>query len=147
MPGRDIDNSTHTHLHDAKKSSLREMVEKLQEDCENDPDFKTYIDELQHYISPALNNQKDLKTKLEEAGRDFQIEDATELKEKFAKRVLKQNLSEAAQKAYANILAKIKSIFRMKIVPLIKEGKDISEIDQKVFDDIVQELYERYLRY
>jgi hypothetical protein len=138
------DNYGDTHINtENKKSPLREMIESLKEDCHNDPNFSGYIDELQHHITPKINNQKDLATKLKDSGRDEDdyIEDAELLKELFAKKLLRNNLSPSAQLAYAHLLAKIKSIFVLKIKPAIQEGKSIGEIDEKVFEKIVKDIY------
>ena len=139
IAGRDI--NKHTHVNTANKSPLRKVVEKLEAECLHDPNFNKYISDLVHYTNSIHSDQKrDLKMKLTEAGRLDELHEAEELKEKFAKLLIKSSLSEQAQNAYVHILSKIKIEYDGKVKPLLKEGGSLVDIENKVLE-IVNDIY------
>ncbi len=121
--------------------ALRNKIQRLTKDCLHDPNFANCIDTLNHYLKPApYVEQRDLKTKLTEAGRAYEIHEAEELKESFTKALTKNNLSKNAQEAYVHILSMIKTDYDNKVKPLIIENAPRSDIDPKV-GEIVKEIY------
>lgn len=137
--------STHTNIQHVEyyysnKSNLNELLSKVTQEAMIDDNFRKTIDSFNYYLRPISNNQKDLKTKLLEANREYEIPEAEELKTKFAMKLTKNALSESAQKMYVHILAKLKCSYEQKVRPLIIEGQSISIIDGQVYE-ILKELY------
>ena len=133
--------SKNTFIVQQNKSPLKVMLEKLSLDCLNDPHFKQYISDLQHYTTSVHpEKQIDLKAKLEMANRADEYTEALFLKEQFAKQLYKNGLSEQAQVAYVHILSKLKLDFQLKIKPRIKESASLTEIGE-CLHQIINEMY------
>jgi len=141
MAGRDINKQT-INLNVKGKSQLRLKIEQIQRECLHDPEFKSCISRLTHYLNPIdIKNQRDLKTKLLAAGRNDEVNDAEELKEKFAKLLVKNSLSEQAQDAYAHVLGKIKLNYDAKVKSLLKENASLVLVEAAVLE-VVNEIYD-----
>jgi hypothetical protein len=143
IAGGSIDKSTTTvTIHPPTAiSPLRKKLEQLRSDCLRDPSLSTCIKQLTHYLNPVNpDDQRDLKTKLIDAGREDEVYEAEELKEAFAKILVRENLSEQAQDAYVHILGKIKTHYESKVKPLIKTNAALAEIESNVLD-IVETIY------
>jgi len=121
--------------------SLRDVLSRLTKDCLNDPNFRECVDRLNHFIKQNQNNQRNLETKLTEAGKSEEIAEAMELKEKFTKFLTKNSLSEIAQEAYANVLCKLKISYESNVKPLIKSHAPEVEIDAAVYK-VINEMYD-----
>lgn len=135
IAGGNIDKSTNNITINSQYtiSPLRKKLEQLRSDCLHDPDFSTCIKQLTHYLNPVNpDEQRDLKTKLTEAGRSDEVYEAEELKEAFAKILVKDNLSEQAQDAYVHILGKIKTLYESKVKPLMKENAPLADIESNI---------------
>ncbi len=150
--GRDVNKTTNIILgRSSGMDALRNKIEKLTEDCLYDPNFADCIKELTHYLNPIdPHDQRNLKTKLTEAGRADEVQEAEELKEYFAKILVKNNLSQKAQEVYVHILSVIKVSYDNKVKPLIKENPTHPDIGEKVFeiiDAIYSTLSESVLKY
>lgn len=143
IAGGNIDKSTHYNIQHqpTKISPLRKKLEQLRDDCLHDPNFSSCIKQLTHYLNPVNpSDQRDLNTKLTDAGRQDEVYEAEELKESFAKVLVKDNLSEQAQEAYVHILATIKTQYDGKVKPLIKTNAPLHEIESNVLN-IVESMY------
>ena len=127
------------HYHSCK-SKLNEILSQITQEAMIDDNFRKIIESFNYYLRPTINNQKDLKTKLSEANREYEVSEAEELKTKFAMKLNKNALSESAQNMYVHILAKMKAAYEQKVRPLIIEKQPISVIDSKVYE-ILNELY------
>ena len=143
IAGGSIDKSINTFTINQSTdiSPLRKKLEQLRSDCLHDPNFSTCIQQLTHYLNPVNpDDQRDLRTKLTDAGREDEVYEAEELKEEFAKILVRENLSEQAQDAYVHILGKIKTYYESKVKPLIKMNAALTVIESSVLD-IVNTIY------
>lgn len=123
-----------------EKLPLREKISELRDENLHDPNFGKYIKDLQHYINPSSGDQRDLKTKLAEADRLNELHEAEELKEEFTKLLVKNSLSEKAQEAYVHILAKIKNHYHSKVMPILKAGGSLSDVEKEILE-IIEIIY------
>jgi hypothetical protein len=140
IAGHDINYTTNIGN---RPSTLRQLAEKIKLDCEQDTHLRSFIDKLQHFVNvAAIAPSKDLEQKLRESGRENVILDATMLKERFAKKLYKQQFSEHAQELFAHILARIHSFFTMKIKPRISDNATRIEIDDLIHDDLLKSIYD-----
>lgn len=122
-------------------SAFKQKLTKYKEEAINNSSFGRYIDELNHFIKPVTYNPRNLETKLKDANRTFEIEEARELKAKFAKEITKNSFSEAAQDCYAHILAKLKSEYDEKVRPLVIEKASMADIEKKIAE-VINIMYE-----
>ena len=120
--------------------SLRDMLSKLTKECMQDPNFKEYVDRLNHFLKQNQYNQRNLETKLREAGKPEEIDEALELKEKFTKFLTKNSLSAVAQEAYAKVLCKLKISYESNVKPLIKSQASEIDIDAAVYK-VINEIH------
>lgn len=125
-----------------KKTALRCLIENLRLDENLDDIDLKFIEELQNYMRQMKNAPRDLGTKLRDGERKMEVDDAENLKEKFEKKLYRNAFSKQTQEVFAHILAYIHSRFNMTIKPLILAGVQISEVDNKVYLDIIESIYE-----
>jgi hypothetical protein len=147
LAGRDI---VTTNVYNSKRSQISYLNEKYKEECQNQTEVCEYIKGLLHYTDRGDEPIKGLDHKLKQVNRDAQyIEFATRQKELFAKRLLKRDLSPAAQRIFAYMMGKIKLNFIHNIIPRIKAGATEAEIDglicSSVLEPAVTELEENVL--
>jgi hypothetical protein len=77
-----------------------------------------------------------LEAKLDAAGREDLTRYAIELKEKFHKKLTKDQLSTSRQQAYVQILSYIRTSFLGKVRPLISSGDQVA-VDQEIHNIVV----------
>ncbi|MHC1712357.1 MAG: ABC-three component system protein [Solidesulfovibrio sp.] len=125
------------------KSGLRQTLEMLQGKIASEPGAGRFIEELSDYMRPRTEREiTGLEKKLKDGNREAQVSDAEFLKLKFIKKLVKDELSESVQKAYANILAYINTIFAMKIAPEIQNGESHKHIDAQIYQEIIYPIYQ-----
>lgn len=97
---------------------------------------------LNHYSS-SLDNLRNLETKLKDAGFDYLIDEALELKQSISKLIMKYQNYKSAQKIITLILSDIVSIFNAKIKPKLKNIVEESEIKCIFLEDLENELQDK----
>lgn len=123
----------------ANKTMFREMAEKIKEEYIENASFSGFMDRLNHYLTASTTKPLiGLEQKLRKANRIAQIPDALALKESFAKRLTKNQLSEQAQNFYCHILAHICTFFDFKIRPIVERSGTKEEIDNLVYELVLQ---------
>lgn len=111
-------------------------------DCASEK-FLAMKDELDSYIKPR--EERDiigLEQKLTDGGRANSVLAATELKDKFSKRLARYEFSSHMSALHLNLLTKIEEKFNSHIYPLIQSGHSIDVIDQLISEVIIQPLAE-----
>ncbi|MBF0408967.1 MAG: hypothetical protein HQM10_16590 [Candidatus Riflebacteria bacterium] len=125
-----------------KKSALAKLAESYQRELGSDEEQQCFIGELQDYMKRMPDTEpRDLEQKLVAANRSELIQDAKFLKEKFTKKLYKHAFSPNAQNIFVHILASINACFRLKIKPLIFAGETSRSIDEAIFRNIVEAIY------
>lgn len=138
--GRDI--VTLNTYNYSTRSQIAYLNERYKEECDNNTEVCQYIRELLHYTERSDEEIKGLDYKLKLVNRDDDfIQFATKQKELFAKRLLKRDLSPAAQKIFAYIMGKIKLSFMHNIVPKIKSGISEQEIDRIIYSVVIEPIF------
>lgn len=123
------------------QSQLEKLYERLEKEKNESAIFSEIVDELLHF----KNNADDegfigLEKKLENGNRLNYLHFAETSKEKFAKKLLKNEHSETAQLIYAFLLAKVYSSFQTNIYPRISESLSEDFINQLVTEYIIKPL-------
>lgn len=123
------------------QSQLEKLYERLEKEKNESAIFREIVDELLHF----KNNADDkgfigLEKKLVNGNRISYLHFAETSKEKFAKKLLKNEHSETAQLIYAFLLAKVYSSFQTNIYPRISEGLAEEFINQLVTEYIIKPL-------
>jgi len=131
-------------VHESEKTPLRVMLENYRKEIEDSENLTEFIEELQDYMKRTLGpEQRDLEQKLLAAHRQDLINNAKLLKENFSKKLYKHTFSPKAQLIFVHIMAIIKNCFNMKILPMLRESKPISEIDRAIYDCILEDIYKQ----
>lgn len=121
------------------KSQLEILYEKLEKEKDSSTIFCEIVDELLHFKTYAENTEViGLEKKLENGRRLQYLNFAEKSKEKFTKKLLKNEYSETAQHIYAFLLAKVYSRFETSIYPRITEGQPEEFINQLIDECIIK---------
>jgi hypothetical protein len=121
------------------KHPLYGALQGIIQNITDDPDFEGFIEELLSYTHSRT--VIGLAGKLQQAGKEELLEEAMDLKEKFAKKLEKEQLSITIQHFYAHILSYIKSVFKTKIRPLLAQGCSVTEVESAIYEEIVLNIY------
>lgn len=144
IAGRDVNKSTTINfgrVSFAGKSQLEKLYDKLEKEKNNSSDFSEIVDELLHFKCYAANTEViGLEKKLENGKRLRYLNFAETAKEKFTKKLLKNEHSETAQHIYAFLLAKVYSRFETNIYPRLNEGHNEGFINQLIDEFIIKPL-------
>ncbi len=115
--------------------SLRNTEATLNNDNAND--IINFVEELTDYLNDAPErNVIGLENKLKKANMDSLYEEAAILKERFAKKLYRGQLSHNSQYLYAQSLALINTYFSHRIKPLLNEGASKSIIEKELLDEV-----------
>lgn len=144
IAGRDVNKPTTINIGRVSfggKSQLEVLYEKLEQEKIDSPVFSEMVEELMHFKSYAANTEIiGLEKKLENGNRQRYLNFAERAKEKFTKKLLKNEHSETAQHIYAFLLAKVYSRFETHIYSRLNEGHPEEYINQLVDEFIVKPL-------
>lgn len=121
---------------------LERLYDKFKEEKENSQEFADIVDELLHFKSNADDEFIGLEKKLENGDRIHYLNFAEMSKEKFSKKLLRNEHSETAQHIYAFLLAKVYSNFQMYIYPLFQHEHPDIFINQMITEYIITPLEE-----
>lgn len=131
------------HKYGSRRTHISILNDKYLQEMRGETEIFEYIQILMHYVDSPEDDVRGLEDKLRSALRDRNyIEEAKKYKELFAKRFIKRDLSPSAQKIFAYLLGKIKQSFRHKIIPSIKNGIDHNTIEEMIFSDVIEPIYE-----
>lgn len=125
-----------------KESQFDKHNENYKKELANQETTDEIIDKLNHYTS-NLNNLRDLETKLTDAGFDYIVEEALELKQDATKLIIKNQNYKSAQKIITLLLSNVKSKFNAKIKPKLKGISKVHELETIFLDEIENELEDK----
>ena len=144
IAGRDVNKTTIINVGRVTfggKSQLEILYEKLEQENHSSPVFSEMVDELMHFKTYSTNTEIiGLEKKLENGNRLRYLNFAERAKEKFTKKLLKNEHSETAQHIYAFLLAKVYSSFEIHIYSRLNEGYTEEYINQLVSEFIIKPL-------
>lgn len=117
---------------------LRGAIERITALSEEDEEFQDFLDGYNFFVVQKSGRDViGLEGKLRRGGRDDLLEEAFEKKDRFAKKVMKGQLTRRRQYIYFYILQKIQSAFDSQIKPLFKIGADNLSVDAAIYKEIV----------
>jgi len=142
--GKFLFNGTDSPLTSA---SLQSAILSIKEKMGESDELREFIDDLMELTTTRNRKVIGLENKLHDGNRDDLIEDAIYLKNKFERKVAKNQLFISEQKVYVQTLAFICTVFNNKILPLIRENQTKKEIDSEIFDKIINEVHKALIHY
>ena len=129
-------------------SSLEQAVEQIKRTLGSESDAVEIIENLADYITEYPNREIiGLENKLFNGGRQDLTNRAVLLKNRFERKLAKNQMSLAEQHVYVQLLSTISSIWYSKIKPLIDLGTSKNTIDKAIFDDLVEPVHKAVVRY
>ncbi|MDQ5766980.1 ABC-three component system protein [Thiothrix subterranea] len=118
-------------------SNLFESLKNTGMTLVNDNEMANFVDELADYLNDfPERNVIGLENKLKQANMESLYDEAAILKERFAKKLYRGQLSNNSQYLYAQCLALINTYFAHKIKPLLSEGASRSIIEKELLDEV-----------
>lgn len=129
-------------------SSLEQAVEQIKKSLDGNRDAVEIIEDLADYITEHPYREIiGLENKLAKGDRLGLKDRAVLLKNRFERKVAKNQMSLAEQQIYVQILATIISIWHSKIKPLIDIGTSSTVIDSSIHNDLIEPVHKAIVRY
>ncbi len=129
-------------------SSLEEAVEQIKRSLGSDTDAVDFIENLADYITEHPNREIiGLESKLDRGGRQDLTDTAVLLKNRFERKLAKNQMSLAEQHVYVQLLSSISSIWHMKIKPLINVDASKTTVDKAIYDELIEPVHKAVVRY
>ncbi|MEY8211373.1 MAG: hypothetical protein RPR97_11805 [Colwellia sp.] len=129
-------------------SSLEQAIEQIKINLGEDKVAVDIIENLADYITENPNRKViGLEGKLTNGNRLDLKERAILLKNRFERRVAKNQMSLAEQHVYVQILSTISSIWHSKIKPLIDIGTSKTAIDSSIHTELIEPVHKAIVRY
>jgi hypothetical protein len=100
-----------------------------------DPSDGSFCEQLQHYLArPTDGDVRGLQVKLKDSGREDQLDDAMQLKERATKAVMRHQMSRTAQRIYTIVLDELHTNFTLLVTPAIQGDANRIEIDKRIHE-------------
>ena len=129
-------------------TGLETAIEQIKREWGRDDDLVEIIEELADYITDHPEREVvGLEKKLQRGGRLDLFGRASFLKNKFSRRVAKNQMSIAEQRVYIQILAAINTIWYQQIHPLIVSGVSRPEIDALILENLIKPVHQAVVRF
>lgn len=138
-------NATDVHIHNqhsAAETRLASWFRKLKSDFQNNICLQQKLDDIKCYRT-KLPRTIGLKAKLQDGGfSPMAIEKACRLKQRYAKKSIKYQYFEAAQRIDGYLFAVVSSRFDTYVLPLIEAHRSVADINVAVYEQVVMPVME-----
>lgn len=132
----------------APLSSLEKAIEKIKETWGGEKELVDIIEDLAGYITDHPTRKIiGLEKKLEQGDRKELIEHATLLKNRFERRIARNQMSLSEQHVYIQVLSAINTTWIYNIRPLIENGVDSKEIDGAIMTKLIEPVHKAIVSY
>ncbi|WP_318451575.1 ABC-three component system protein [Photobacterium leiognathi] len=129
-------------------SSLEQAVEEIKRALGGNCDAVEIIENLADYIAEFPDrNIIGLEEKLVNGGRSELYSRALILKNRFERKIAKNQMSLVEQHIYVQILSTITSIWYSKIKPLIDMNEPKKIVDKVIYDELIEPVHKAVVRY
>jgi pimeloyl-ACP methyl ester carboxylesterase len=102
------------------------------------------LDDYAYFTTLAADDRRPLDQKLRDAGRDYQIKDATRRKERFAMTLRRHIAQPSAVTRYTQLLGDIESRFGRHVRRPIAEGASLAEVDHAIQAGVLDPCMEQF---
>lgn len=128
-------------------SPLHVAIMSIKEKIDETEELREFIEDLAEFTTVRNRTIIGLENKLLDGNRDDLVEDAIYWKNKFERKLARNQLFLSEQKVYVQVLAFICTAFNSKILPLIRERQKNSVIDSEIYDKIIKEVHIALVHY
>lgn len=102
------------------------------------------LDDFAYFTTVAADDRRPLDQKLREAGRTYQIKDATRRKERFAMALRRHIAQPSAVTRYTQLLGDVESRFARHVRRPISEGATLAQVDQAIQSDVLDPCVQQF---
>lgn len=136
------------NIYQAPSTSLEKAIDQIKETWSKDEKLVDIIEELAGYITDhPTRNIIGLEKKLEQGDRKELIEHAILLKNRFERRIAKNQMSMSEQYVYIQVLSAINTSWVYNIRPLIESGQERKNIDQAIKSELIEPVHKAIVGY
>ncbi|MFK5915540.1 MAG: hypothetical protein QM484_14330 [Woeseiaceae bacterium] len=136
------------NIYQAPLTSLEKAIEQIKIVWSTDEKMVDIIEELAGYITdhPA-RKIIGLEKKLEKGDRNELIDNAILLKNRFERRIAKNQMSMSEQHVYIQVLSAINTSWLYNIRPLIESGENNIVVDQAILKELIEPVHKAIVSY
>src|SRR5690606_37124134 len=102
------------------------------------------LEDFAYFTTVAADDRRPLDQKLREAGRTYQIKDATRRKERFAMALRRHIAQPSAVTRYTQLLGDVESRFARHVRRPISEGATLAQIDHAIQSDVLDPCVQQF---
>lgn len=136
------------HFYQAPISSLEKAISEIRASLAGDEKLYDIIDDLNDYITDnPLRQVIGLDEKLIQGDRQSLIAEARLLKNRFERRIAKNQMSMSEQHVYVQVLAAINSTWQLTIKPMMSNGDSSQTVDQAIWENLIQPVHKAIVTY
>lgn len=130
------------NFYQAPISSLEKAISVIQLNLASDNKLYEIIADLNDYITDHPDRQViGLDKKLEQGNRPELIQDARLLKNRFERRIAKNQMSMSEQQIYVQVLSTINTAWQLRIKPMISIGDSSQAVDQAIWENLIEPVH------
>lgn len=130
------------HVYPAVLHPLEKAIRLIKEQIKEDPNLEGTIEELAEYTTQRPDREIiGIEAKLLAGDRADILQNAIYLKNKFERRLARNQLSNIEQHVYAHVLAVIETTFNQYVRPSILNGSSKEDVDAKIHTEIYEPVY------
>lgn len=102
------------------------------------------LEDFAYFTTVASDDRRPLEQKLTEAGRSYQIKDATRRKERFAMALRRHIAQPSAVTRYTQLLGDVESRFARHVRRPISEGASLAQVDHAIQSNVVDPCVQQF---
>jgi hypothetical protein len=123
---------------DSRSTYLQDLYDKFQSEKESNPELRDFCEELDYFNSTVDKEVIGLDQKLRDGNRESLISYATDVKDKFHRKLFKTSqYSLVAQDINVYLLTKVRRGFIMEIHTMIQKNEPIENINLMITERII----------
>ncbi|MDQ7058230.1 MAG: hypothetical protein Q9N62_07240 [Ghiorsea sp.] len=136
-------------VYEAPLTTLEQVIEHIITNSNGADEVLTdVIDELAGYLTDRPDREViGLEEKLVQGDRNELAPNAKYLKNKFERKLAKQELSRTTQSIYVQVLSSIITAFEQKVRPLILDKRGKPEVDAAIHNEIILPVHKAVIRF
>lgn len=129
-------------------TNLETAIEQIKKTCRSEDKLVDILEDLAEYITDHPEREIiGLENKLDNGNRRDLLARASFLKNKFARRVAKNQMSITEQRVYIQILSAINTTWYQLIHPKIISGANNDEVDKIIFNELINPVHQAIVRF
>jgi len=126
-------------------NNLNELYNRLDKEVSDEKRKSDFLEKYKKLSSALPDDTKNLETKLVEGNRKDLVDRALRGKQAMYNKIKDYEYYQSAQRIYEILLAKVITLFELKINSKINDSNDSNIIDTSIYDDIISEIQQNVL--